>query len=88
MAHKVGSRETGVSSAESRVLATFLMEMDGITSTPGEGIIVLAATNRLDAVSSSFTLLIFADRAGLSVEVYSTITAIILFCGGGRLRVV
>ncbi len=48
---KVGTRETGVSSAESRVLATFLMEMDGITSTPGEGIIVLAATNRLDAVS-------------------------------------
>ncbi len=68
---KVGTRETGVSGAESRVLATFLMEMDGITSTAGEGIIVLAATNRLDAVSSSsssfsFSLPIFAARTRVS----------------------
>ncbi len=69
---KVGTRETGVSGAESRVLATFLMEMDGITSTTGEGIIVLAATNRLDGVSSSssssfsFGLPIFAARTRVS----------------------
>lgn len=41
---------------EARVLSTLLNEMDGIGSTiPGEdiGVIVLAATNRLEAIDSA-----------------------------------
>jgi SpoVK/Ycf46/Vps4 family AAA+-type ATPase len=39
-------------SVESRVLATLLSEMDGIGGTSG-GVIVLATTNRLDAIDKA-----------------------------------
>ncbi|CAN0067492.1 unnamed protein product, partial [Ectocarpus sp. 12 AP-2014] len=38
------------SSAESRVLATFLTEMDGVGSLKGDGVVVVGATNRPEAV--------------------------------------
>jgi SpoVK/Ycf46/Vps4 family AAA+-type ATPase len=41
-----GMNRSTMSSAESRVLSTFLNEMDGVDGSSGDGVIVLAATNR------------------------------------------
>ncbi|CAM9949388.1 unnamed protein product [Discosporangium mesarthrocarpum] len=55
----VSNREQGdagagsSSSAESRVLATFLTEMDGVGATKGDGVIVVGATNRPEAVDKA-----------------------------------
>ena len=45
--------ETSSTGAESRVLATLLTEIDGLGSCNNEGIIVLGATNRLNAIDSA-----------------------------------
>ncbi|CAM9547161.1 unnamed protein product, partial [Sphacelaria rigidula] len=48
-----GGRKESASSAESRVLATFLTEMDGVGATKGDGVIVVGATNRPEAVDKA-----------------------------------
>lgn len=40
-------------SAESRVLATFLTEMDGVGSLRGDGVIVVGATNRPEVIDKA-----------------------------------
>ncbi|CAM9610034.1 unnamed protein product [Ectocarpus sp. 13 AM-2016] len=45
-----GGGKGSASSAESRVLATFLTEMDGVGSLKGDGVVVVGATNRPEAV--------------------------------------
>eukprot|EP00903_Cladosiphon_okamuranus_P019554 g17985.t1 len=45
-----GEGKGSANSAESRVLATFLTEMDGVGSRRGDGVVVVAATNRPEAV--------------------------------------
>lgn len=47
-----GSSSNGSASVEQRVLATLLVEMDGIDSN-GQGVVVMAATNRLASIDSA-----------------------------------
>lgn len=47
------NRSGSASSAESRVLSTFLNEMDGVDGSWKDGVIVLAATNRPDALDKA-----------------------------------
>lgn len=46
-------------SAESRVLSSLLNEMDGIGTAVNQEVIVLAATNRLDAIDSALLRKVF-----------------------------
>ena len=48
--HLAAWQQGSASSAESRVLATFLTEMDGVGSLRGDGVVVVGATNRPEAV--------------------------------------
>jgi len=79
---------SGGGSVESRVLATFLNEMDGISATCSDGVTVMAATNRPAEVDSAllrpgrFELSIYigppdvaARRAILSLHVHSMPTS-------------
>ena len=51
-------RERESTGPETRVLATFLSEMDGIGGT-SEGVIVLGATNRVDSIDAALIRKVF-----------------------------
>lgn len=61
-------------SAESRVLATFLTEMDGVGSLRGDGVIVVGATNRPEVIDKAllrpgrFDQVVYAALPGMDAR--------------------
>ena len=74
-------------SAESRVLATFLTEMDGVGSLRGDNIIVVGATNRPEAVDRAllrpgrFDQVVYAPLPGEDARRQVTLFALVLAWG-------
>jgi SpoVK/Ycf46/Vps4 family AAA+-type ATPase len=51
--------DTGEGAVESRVLATFLTEMDGVDANGAGGVIVIGTTNRIDNIDAALLRKVF-----------------------------
>lgn len=51
--HRALLADAGEGAVESRVLATFLTEMDGVDANGSSGVIVIGTTNRIDNIDAA-----------------------------------